>query len=346
MRKERSLEECLKEIDTISHYQGAEYTELREKLGDDVLRKRLSRQLDLYHSHRTGNGEGGLRWQKRIMRETLRLGLTCTGLLQRARQNARRPVVVERSVILSRLPEAFDGFRILHLSDFHFEFIPELPELLNRLLETLSFDLCVLTGDFRGETTGPYEESLEHLARCRKPMGPEVLAVLGNHDNVELLPRLDRLGIRCLMNELCPIDRDGTSLLMVGVDDPQYYQTHDLTFCRAEVAAAPVSVLLSHTPAICREAAEAGFDLMLSGHTHGGQICLPGGIPVMGHIGTAPRACIRGEWRMNHLQGYTSTGVGCSSIDVRLNCPPEVTVHTLKATGTGAPRPGWQARNC
>jgi predicted MPP superfamily phosphohydrolase len=142
--------------------------------------------------------------------------------------------------------------------------------------------------------------------------------------------RLPELGIRCLMNESFPLTQDGEEILVVGVDDPQHYQTHDLDFCRTEVASATTSILLSHTPEICREAADCGFDLMLSGHTHGGQLCLPGGIPLIGHIGSAPRKVIRGEWHMGDLQGYTSSGIGCSSIDVRLNCPPEITIHILR----------------
>jgi predicted MPP superfamily phosphohydrolase len=326
----RSLDQCLQEISAISHYQGTDYDGIRNRIGEDLLRKRLNRQLNLYLSHRTANGEGGLRWQRRVMRDLIRVGLTSTGLMNRAKRNARNPVMTEHEVVLEGLPDAFEGYRILHLSDFHFEFIPELPGVLNRMLEGLDFDVCVLTGDFRGETTGPYEESLEHLATCRGHMGAEVMAVLGNHDNIELLPRLSDLGIRCLMNESSWIEKEGDRILVAGIDDPHYYQTHDLERFRPQVRQAAVSILLSHSPECCREAADIGFDVMLAGHTHGGQLCLPGGIPLLSHIGNAPRACIRGEWHVDGLHGYTSSGVGCSSLDVRLNCPPELVIHTLR----------------
>jgi len=330
VKRNRSLEECLREVEEISHYRGTDYDAIREAIGDEFLRRRLNRQLDLYETHRSGSQKETLRWQRKIMRTLVWCSLSATGQLKRARRNARSPQVVEREVFLPNLPPAFDGYRILHLSDFHFDFIPELPELLRKTLEPLSFDTCFLTGDFRGETTGPYEESLEHLARCRDLFGPDVVTVLGNHDNVELYLRLPQMGIRCLMNEYLTLSRNGQSLLVVGVDDPQHYQTHDLDFCRDVIAASPCSILLSHTPEICMEAAEAGFDYMMAGHTHGGQLCLPGGIPLIGHIGGAPRCCIRGEWSFGKLQGYTSRGIGCSSMDVRLNCPPEVTLHTLR----------------
>lgn len=330
MKSDRSLAECLERVAQISHYQGTDYEPIRLRIGDELLRKRLNRQLDLYETHRTHPHAETLHWRHRVMRFLVHWGLTCTGLLARARQHARQPEVVERTVHLPNLPESFDGYRILHLTDFHFEFIPELPGILNQALHGVECDLCVLTGDFRGETTGPYEESLSHLAQCRDQLGSEVIAVLGNHDNIEILTRLPELGIRCLLNEAMVLERKGESILLVGVDDAQHYQTHDLSFCCEQVSDAPVSILLSHTPEICREAVAAGFQFMLSGHTHGGQICLPGGIPVLGHIGSAPRKCIRGSWKMDQLQGYTSRGIGCSSIDVRLNCPPEITVHTLR----------------
>ena len=88
-------------------------------------------------------------------------------------------------------------------------------------------------------------------------------------------------------------------------------------------------MLLSHTPELYRQAAHAGFDLMLCGHTHGGQICLPGGVPVLTNA-DCPRRYCAGRWRHHRMHGYTSRGTGVSMVDVRLNCPPEVTLHRLR----------------
>jgi hypothetical protein len=88
------------------------------------------------------------------------------------------------------------------------------------------------------------------------------------------------------------------------------------------------SVLLSHTPEIFRQAAHAGFNLLLSGHTHGGQICLPGRIPIILES-RLPRSMGSGPWVYGDLSGYTSVGVGSSIVPVRFNCPPEITLHHL-----------------
>jgi predicted MPP superfamily phosphohydrolase len=86
--------------------------------------------------------------------------------------------------------------------------------------------------------------------------------------------------------------------------------------------------MLSHTPEIFRQAAHAAVDLLLCGHTHGGQICLPGGWPIFLDA-RIPRRLGRGRWQHAGMQGYTSPGAGASVVEVRLNCPPEVTVHRL-----------------
>ncbi len=89
------------------------------------------------------------------------------------------------------------------------------------------------------------------------------------------------------------------------------------------------SILLSHTPEIYRQAAHAHFALMLSGHTHGGQLCLPGSIPITLEFGAAA-ADGGGAWQYNDMSGYTSVGAGSSVVPVRLNCPPEITLHRLR----------------
>ena len=328
-RKDRSFAECVRRITELSHYAETDMDLLVERLGEEHLRKRLNAQLDLYESLRQQGGHGDLRWQHLVMRTLIRTGLTCTGLMKRAQRNARSPVVEQHTLALPGLPEEFEGVRILQLSDFHFEFIPDLPEVIRETLQPLETDYCVLTGDYRGETTGPYEESLEHLARCRDLLGEKVYAVLGNHDNVELFLGFPELGITPLMNETVWLERGQGRIRLCGVDDPQHYQTHDLSAV-TDPDWDGVSILLSHTPEIYREAADAGFSAMWCGHTHGGQLCLPGGIPVIAHLGGSPRACAKGAWEHKGLQGYTSRGIGCSTLDVRLNCPPEITVHTLR----------------
>ena len=88
------------------------------------------------------------------------------------------------------------------------------------------------------------------------------------------------------------------------------------------------SILLSHTPEIYRQAAHADFNVLLSGHTHGGQICLPGGIPVTLNC-VLPRAMGNGRFKHHDMIGYTSAGAGVSIVPARFNCPPEITLHHL-----------------
>jgi hypothetical protein len=132
-----------------------------------------------------------------------------------------------------------------------------------------------------------------------------------------------------LMNEAVTLHRGAEQLVLAGIDDAHYFRTHDLGKALAQVAPQSCVVLLSHTPEPYRLAENAGVQLMLSGHTHGGQICLPGGIPVLTET-PAPRAFVRGAWQYRGLAGYTSVGCGSSVVDVRLNCLPELTLHRLR----------------
>jgi len=323
------LEELIRDLRRQSHYSQSDYDALRRRLGDRHLQLRLYRQLRLYGLHHPAGLRRLIRFRRRCYRQLICSGLWSVGRLESARQRARSPEVVEQSWEFPNLPEAFDGLRILQLSDFHFDFIPELPELLSPLLETLSFDLCVLTGDYRGETTGPYDESVAGLARLRPALGETVLAVLGNHDNAEILLAFPEMDIIGLCNEIWTLERGGRKLCVTGIDDPHYYKTHSFAGLDGEVREADFNLLLSHSPEAHAEAAVAGMDLQLSGHTHGGQICLPFGIPLQAHLRGCPRRMIKGKWRSGRLQGYTTRGAGSSSVDVRVWCPPEITVHTL-----------------
>lgn len=258
----------------------------------------------------------------------IRLCLQAVGLFRRARENSRKLTTVENRFFLPGLPPEFDGFRILHLTDLHVDMDEENLQAVIRQIAPLDYDLCVLTGDYRQRTWGPVDAALDGMARLRAAIRGDAYAVLGNHDSVRMVPGLEDMGYRLLMNEMQPLERDGAALYLAGVDDAHYYKVHNLHQAGDNIPAGGVSLLLSHTPEIWREAAHAGYDLFLCGHTHGGQLCLPGGIPITLDA-DCPRRLGRGYWRVNGMQGYTSPGAGTSVLNVRLNCPPEVTVHTL-----------------
>jgi predicted MPP superfamily phosphohydrolase len=147
-----------------------------------------------------------------------------------------------------------------------------------------------------------------------------------------MVPAMEDLDIRVLLNESVPVKRKEDAVYLAGIDDPHYYRADNLEKACSDIPQDAVSILLSHSPEMYRNACHAGFDLMLSGHTHGGQICLPGGYPLMCNISSPRRVC-RGSWRHHQLQGYTSVGSGSSVVEVRLNCPPEITLHHLHKGG-------------
>lgn len=259
----------------------------------------------------------------------IRAALTLTGLHRRGRRNALNIQHRSNDVWLRSLPPAFDGYTLLHLSDLHLDMSATHLERLIESVHGQPHDVCVLTGDFRFRTFGPYAPALEALARLRPHLGEAVYAVLGNHDTIRMVPGMEALGIGVLMNESVRFEREGETLTLVGIDDAHYFRTHNFHKAAADVAPDACAILLSHTPEPYRHAAHADFSLMLSGHTHGGQICLPGGIPILTDS-DAPRAFARGPWRHHDMVGYTSVGCGSSIVDVRLNCPPEITLHRLR----------------
>ena len=325
-------EALLTRVRQYSHYQAVDYDRLAARFGAELVTRRLEAQMRIYDLKEHRAAHRLKRWMRPLYLGGVRNGLRLTGQLTRAQQLARRPELIIRTESFAHLPPGFDGYRILQLSDFHFDYTPEMPEIVGRALEGLDFDLCVLTGDYRGEDYGPYEASLLALERTRPVLGDAVYAILGNHDNLELMLRFPEMDIHGLLNEGVWLERGGARIFLGGIDDPHYYRTHDMSRMRPQVGEAAFSILLAHSPEVFREAASAAFDWMLSGHTHGGQICLPGGFPLIAHAPRTPRSMIAGAWRYQHLRGYTSRGVGTSSVDCRLHCRPEITLHELRCS--------------
>ena len=153
--------------------------------------------------------------------------------------------------------------------------------------------------------------------------------VLGNHDTIRMVPGLEEMGIRMLLNESETITLDGQRIHFAGIDDAHYYRADNIQNAASTIPHDEFSILLSHTPEIYRQAAHADFKLLLSGHTHGGQVCLPGSIPITLDA-VLPRHMGCGPWKYHNMSGYTSVGVGSSIVAVRFNCPPEITLHHLQ----------------
>ena len=245
---------------------------------------------------------------------------------------------------LRRLPHQFDGFTIVQLSDFHYEekFSAVPIRRSVDLVNSLRPDLVVFTGDF---VTAPMFRFGRHaalmaanavfpcaalLSGIKAPMGS--LAVLGNHDaysNPALVASgLRSHGIPLLKNSCVPIERGGARLWLAGIDDALEGQP-DLGAAIEKIPAGEPIILLAHEPDFADEAALRSVDLQLSGHSHGGQIWIPGiGAPWLPSLA---RNYPRGLYKIENMVLYTNIGIGTIRAPIRINCIPEVTHITLRA---------------
>lgn len=240
------------------------------------------------------------------------------------------PVVERISVTLPRLPARLDGLRVAQLSDFHISSYTTAGDIERAatLAMRQSPDVIVLTGDFIWREVWQYaEELVEPLRTLRAPLG--VYAVLGNHDHWEdaaLATRvLAEAGVTLLVNQAVRLETDAP-LWLAGLDDV-WERKHDMAAALAGAPDDECKLLLVHEPDYADEAARCPVDLQLSGHSHGGQINLPGyGRPVLPYLGQKYPA---GLYQVGPLALYTNRGIGVIAPPVRFNCPPEVTVLTL-----------------
>ncbi len=304
-------------------------SQLEQRLGKLHARQRLGIERD-HEAQIFGQGLNFFHvenWYS--VHAVIRNALKLTGLYRRGLRNAERIRVKHNDALFQGLPYTFDGFTILHLTDLHVEMNESAMRRLGELVAGLRYDLCVLTGDYRAQTYGPFQACLDGMARLRPHLKGPVYGVLGNHDTIQMIPGLEAMGIRMLLNECETIARGDQRIFLAGIDDAHYFRVDNIEKAASPIPEGAFSILLSHTPEIYRQAAHADFDFLLCGHTHGGQICLPGSIPVTLNS-VLPRRMGAGAWRYHTMLGYTSVGAGSCIVPVRLNCPPEVTLHRLR----------------
>ncbi len=254
------------------------------------------------------------------------------------------PRLVRLDIPLARLPEAFDGFTIAHLSDFHYD--PHLSIIPIRaaieMVNQLNPDLIVLTGDFvtvpmianhfNGKRRAALDaEPCAHLlSQLRARVGR--FSVLGNHDvgaNRRLITEiLNSCELPVLHNRSIPLERSGDRIWLSGLDD--YLDGDpDIELALQGTPANEVVVMLIHEPDAADDVNQYPVDLQLSGHSHGGQIWIPGfGAPWLPPLA---RKYPRGLRQVGRLTLYTNLGLGTIRLPIRLNCPPEVTLITLRA---------------
>ena len=231
----------------------------------------------------------------------------------------------------SDLPAGFDNTRILLVTDLHVDGMNGLAEMIITTLGDVDYDFCILGGDYsfgynddRGLVCERMRTIAEFLGRKSRVFG-----VLGNHDKYKIGQLLNECGVEILLNETVCIEKGSDKIYIAGLDDSHYYGADDLELADKGITDGAFKIMVCHSPERYLEAADSGYSLYLSGHTHGGQVCLPGGVALVTSA-TVPRRLVKGRWTYRGMSGYTSRGVGTSGIAVRYFCPPEMTVVTLR----------------
>jgi len=281
-----------------------------------------------------------LRWRQRGRRAPLTTGHPETPLRtlaltlgQAARSALSEPYLLtieHHSIYLPRLPQAFEGFRIVQLSDIHHSPFTS-SEQIERAVQTanrLKPDMIALTGDYISHDRQYAAPCAELMGRLQARYG--VFAVLGNHDHwtdAALITDLFRAeGITVLINQGMHFELDGDAFWLAGVDDTMV-GLEDLSLALAGARESEMKLLLAHNPIILRRAARARVDLVLSGHTHGGQVTLRS---ERGASGKPRRRLLRGLGRQGDTQIYVTRGLGTVVLPIRYGCPPEVSLLELR----------------
>jgi predicted MPP superfamily phosphohydrolase len=257
-----------------------------------------------------------------------------------------RPRIVRREMPLPRWPDRLDGFKIAVLADFHYDryFSVHPIHAAIAIVNDLHPDLIVLVGDF---VSVPLLDSDDKGAASAAEPCASLLrqmhaahgswAVMGNHDFYtdpeHVTVALQAEGIRVLANESEAIETNGARFWLAGVNSVTS-RTADLHQTLHRVPADEATVLLAHEPDFADEVARFPVDLQLSGHSHGGQVR----IPFVGPLYLPPWAkkYVRGMYRVGALSLYTNSGLGTVGLPVRWNCPPEITLLTLRHSPAAA----------
>lgn len=264
--------------------------------------------------------------------------------------------LTEIKLYLRQLPEELEGIVILHVSDLHIRRFGRNEKCLFEVMRQ-GCDLMVFSGDFcyqmrisnpfysqdqepfvsglswKGFSSPPKVDRAEEV--CRDLLEDfdarlGVYAIQGNHDSYEFMAKLSQLGVTVLDNETRQVEVSGTGKGRFNVCGVRCFGRKSIDIPATVLGINPelFSLAITHYPETAEALAGAGIDLILAGHTHGGQICLPGGLPVVTHSRTK-RKYVRGLNRINHSVVYTTRGLGCSQVPIRIFCPPEITRLTL-----------------
>ena len=257
--------------------------------------------------------------------------LLFASLYETGHKNAGRLKVEKVQIELKSLPADFDGTQILLLTDIHVDALEGIVSRVMEISSNLNYDFCVLGGDYSFKLDGGHgtecARKMDVLARRLVERSP-VYGVLGNHDRYKMAETLSNAGVHMLINDSTTITRGDSRIHIAGIDDSHYYGADDIELAQSAITDGEFRIVVAHSPEPFRQIAASGAHLQLSGHTHGGQVCLPGGRAVV-TSSSVPYRVVKGRWSHAGMQGYTSRGVGASGVPVRFFCRPEITVITL-----------------
>jgi predicted MPP superfamily phosphohydrolase len=239
----------------------------------------------------------------------------------------------ELDVVIPGLPAAFDGYRVAQLSDLHLGGLtpPHWGETWARLTNAAAPDLVAVTGDLVSSGTDFHHDIARVIGRLRATDG--VFVSMGNHDyfgdGEPLVTLLRETGAVVLRNEGRTVTRDGATLFVAGVDDT-WTRRADLLRTLADREPAVCTLLLAHDPDLFPLAARHGVSLVLSGHTHGGQIALPFFPELLG-LGKLAHRFHLGLYRDGDSSLYVHPGLGTTGPPIRVGVAPEIAILTLRA---------------
>jgi hypothetical protein len=242
---------------------------------------------------------------------------------------------IDAQLPIPGLPQELEGFRILHLSDFHAR--PVWDKAYDDLISRTNAhppDLIAFTGDFV-EDKHDHRRVLPIIRKLLNSLTSRLggVTILGNHDGDLLGPPLASLNLTLVDHRCLSLHSGSATLELIGIAGVER-SDFDPLFLHSLGPKKPntVRVALSHYPDLIRRTRFLDVDVFLAGHTHGGQVCFPGKIPVVRHDSLPPKF-IGGINRYHDTWLVVNRGLGFSSIPVRINCPAEVIEITLRKAG-------------